>query len=140
MNQYEWLKPVVFIAAILGLAYYLGSRTGKAKKQNQTDDTLKKEISSGALTYEQTQYVSFADRLETAMYGYTDDEEAVFDVFSKLRNRSDLLQLIRAFGERRIIWTIGKSNLNAWISNRLETKEIARINDILKRNNIDYQF
>ena len=140
VKYYPWMGPAIFISLVLAVAYYIGSRTGKAKTASQTDDTLKKEISKSALSFEQTQYVSMADRLESALYGFTDDENTVFAVFSQLRTKSDLLQLIKTFGNRRRIWTIGGSNLNAWINNRLDTSEIAHLNDILSRNSIDYQF
>lgn len=134
------MGPAIFIALVLAVAYYIGSRTGKAKVASKEDDALKKEISKSDLSFDNTQYASMADRIESSLYGYTDDENTVYSVFSKLRTKSDLLQLIKTFGNRRLIWTFGGSNLNAWINNRLDTKEIAHVNDILSRNGIDYQF
>ncbi len=135
-----YLKLLGVVVIALVIAYYIGSRTGKAKKENEAEDQLKKEIDRAALTYEQTQYSALADDLEAAMYGFRDNENTVYAVMAKMRNRSDLLQLIKSFGMRRIIWTWGNSNLNAWINNRLDTAEIAQVNDILARNSIDYQF
>lgn len=135
-----WLKVLGVIVIALVIAYYVGTRTGKAKKESAADDLLKKSIDTAALSYEQTQYTALADKLETAMYGYTDDEKSVYSVIAKMRNKSDLLQLIKSFGTRRMIWTWGDSNLNTWINSRLDTSEVAQVNDILSRNSIDYQF
>ena len=139
-KYYPWLSGAIFVALILGAAYYIGTRTGKAKKEGETDDVLKKEINKNELTFEQTQFASMADKLETAMYGYGDDENTIYAVFTKLRSRSDVLNLIKTFGERRMIFNLGTANLNQFISARLDTSEIAKVNDILSRNNIDYQF
>jgi hypothetical protein len=139
-KYFPWLTGAAIIALILGAAYYIGTRTGKAKKEGQADDAIKKEIDKKELTFEQTQFASMATKLETAMFGYTDDENAVYAVFTKLRSRSDVLNLIKTFGERRMIFNLGNANLNQWINTRLDTSEIAKVNDILSRNNIDYQF
>jgi hypothetical protein len=139
-KYYPWLTGAAIVALILGAAYYIGTRTGKAKKEGAADDVLKKAINNNELTFEQTQYVALAAKLETAMFGYSDDENAVYAVFTKLRTKSDVLNLIKTFGERRMIFTLGNANLNQWINTRLDTSEIAKVNDILSRNNIDYQF
>jgi hypothetical protein len=139
-KYYSWTSVAIIVAIILVIAYYLGNRTGKGKAVSADTEALKKEIQKSELSYDQTTYEALADKLETAMYGYTDDEAAVYAVFAKLRNKSDLLQLITSFGERRIIFTWGNSNLNKWINNRLDASEIAKVNDILARNNITYNF
>lgn len=128
----------IFALIAIIVLYYFGSRAGKAK--NADNKSISGEISKSQLTYEPSQYISFADRLQTAMFGFTDDEEAVYDVFSKMRNKSDLLQLITTFGNRRLIWTIGTAGLSVWINTRLSSSEIQRINEILARNNINYSF
>lgn len=128
----------IFALVVLVLFYFFGTRSGKAKKAG--NNSVSGEISKANLTYQISQYVSFADRLETAMFGFTDDEEAIFDVFSKMRNKSDLLQLITTFGNRRPIFNFGSASLAVWINNRLDKSEIQRVNEILARNNIDYQF
>ena len=139
-KYYPWFGTAIFIAIVLAVAYYIGTRTGKAKQENKEENILNKEIQKGELSFDQTTYVSLSDKLETAMFGYTDDENAVYSVFTKLRTKSDVLQLIKTFGNRRIIWTVGGSNLNQWLNNRLDVSEIAKVNDILSRNSIDYEF
>lgn len=129
----------VFALVVFIVFYYFGSRTGK-RKQTQAADPYKTGTTANALTYDLANYASLADRLESAMYGFTDDEEAIYAVFSKLRNQSDLYQLITAFGSRRPIWHIGTADLATWLNTRLDTPEIQKINEILARNNISFQF
>lgn len=128
----------VFGFIVLVVAYYLGSRTGKAKTSG--NNSISGEISKSALSYDLSQYVSFADRLQAAMYGFTDDEDAVYDVFSKMQTKSDVLQLITTFGNRRPIWHFGTTGLPIWINTFFAGSEIQHINEILAKNNIDYQF
>jgi len=59
----------------------------------------------------------------------------------KMRNKSDVLQLITTFGYRSLLpFNLGGGTLPEWIYTSLSGKEIAEINDIMYRNNITYQF
>ena len=131
----------IFAFVVLLVAYYFGSRTGKTKAAAANGDTLAKDISKSDLTYDLSQYVIFADRCWDAVYDIGTDEEALYDVFTKMRSNSDFLQLIKAFGSRgNIVFQGGEKTLAEWMSSDLNNVEIEKVNDILKRNNITYQF
>lgn len=131
----------IFGAFVLVVAYYIGSRTGKSKAVAGETDQLNKDISKNELTYDLSQYNIMADRLYDAMYDIGTDEEAVYTIMARLRNDSDLLQLIRAFGSRgNIIFQGGEKTLAGWLSSDLTNPELGKVNDILKRNGINYQF
>ena len=131
----------IFGFIVLLVAYYFGSRTGKSKAMAAAGDTLAKDITKSDLTYDLSQYVIMADRCYDAMYDIGTDEEALYIVFAKMRTNSDLLQLIKAFGSRgNIVFQGGAKNLAEWIASDLNNVEIEKVNDILKRNNITYQF
>ncbi len=139
-KNYPWLNVGIFAAAVMLAAYYLGSRTGKGKSVSADSEALAAEMAQSPLTYETSQYDSYADKLYVAMHDISDDEETIYSVFNKMRNKSDVLKLILAYGEKRIPLTIGNSTLPQWISAKLNPKEIAKINDILQRNLIQYEF
>ena len=139
-KYYSWVSVSIITAIILVVAYYLGSRTGKGKAVAADSEALQKELNTNQLTYDLSQYQAMSDSLFVAMNGFGDDEEAIYAIISKLRNKSDLLQLLKSFGSKRIQFTLGDSNLNQFFANRLNASEIAKINDILKRNNIQYEF
>jgi hypothetical protein len=132
---------------VLLVAYYLGSRTGKAK-QLKTDpnssanikDRLTGSIAAEPLTYPIDNYSIFAERIYIECRGITTDEAAVYAIFRKLRNQSDLLQLIVSFGERGEFWTLGKAGLSEWLYTGMSNSEIKEINSILAANNIKYEF
>ena len=131
----------IFAFVVLLVSYYFGTRTGKSKAAAAAGDILTKEITKSELTYDLPQYSIMADRCFDAVYDLGTDEEALYLVFGKLRNNSDMLQLIKSFGSRgNIVFQGGAKNLNEWISSDLNNVEIEKVNDILKRNNITYQF
>ena len=130
----------IFALVSIVVLYLIGARAGKAANKDKKQGELDREIRNSDLTYEPTQYASFADTLYTAMTGLTDDENAIYSIISKMRSRSDVLQLISAFGTQRIHFTLGNSNLNTWLGYRLSNSEIAKINKILQESSVDYQF
>lgn len=131
----------IFGFIVLLVAYYFGTRTGKSKAGAAAGDTLAKDISKSDLTYDLSQYVIMADRVYTCIAGVTEDEEGLYVVFARMRNNSDILQLIKAFGKRSggfEFWY--EKSLTEWMSSDLNNVEIEKVNDILKRNNVTYQF
>lgn len=139
-KQYSWTTAGILAALVLVAAYYIGTRTGKGKSLSANSEALDKELKNGSLTYDLSQYGSLADKLETAMFPLNDDEDAVYSVMSKLRSKSDVLQLIKSFGERRLQFTWGGSTLNFWINYKLNNSEIKKINSLLSDAGINYEF
>jgi len=132
---------------VLLVAYYLGSRTGKAKgiktdpnSATSIKERLSQSIVLEPLTYSIDNYNTFAERIYIECKGVTTDEAAVYAIFRKMRNQSDLLELIVAFGERGEWWTLGKADLSSWLYTGMSTSEIKEINSILAVNNIKYEF
>lgn len=137
-KYYNWVSVTVITAIILVVAYYLGSRTGKGKAGAADIEALKKEISAGALTYEKTQYETFSQRLFIALYDLFSDEEEVLAVFTKMRTKSDVLQLITTFGKRGSWIQLGEKTLPEWLY--FKSFDVSKINDILQRNAIQFEF
>ena len=125
---------------VLIAAYYLGSRTGKSKAATASVDELTKGISKSELTYEENQYGLWADRIYDITSGIWNDEETLYAIFAKMRNNSDLMQLIKTFGSRGGFIHGGSFTLQEWLWSDLTKVEVAKVNDILQRNNITYQF
>lgn len=130
----------IFALVVVIVAYIFGSRKGKGDGANSEAAEREAELKLHPLTYEPSQYSVFADRLESAMFKMNDNEEAVYSVFANMRTRSDVLQLISAFGKRRLLFTFGSSSLPTWMGHKLSDKEIQEVNGILSRNDIDYKF
>lgn len=137
-KQYSWMSVGIFAALILLVSYYIGTRTGKGKAGAADVEAMKKEISAGALTYEKTQYETFAQRLYMALYDLFSDEEEVLAVFTKMRTKSDVLQLITTFGKRGTWIQLGEKTLPEWLY--FKNADVSKINEILQRNAIQFEF
>lgn len=128
----------IFGLIVCVIGYYLGTRTGKAK--STPGNVLANDINEADLTYQLSQYVIYADRCQDAMSGAGTDTEALKAVFVKMRNNSDLLQLITSFGRRGAWWQGGSTSFTEWLSNDCSPADLTELNNILQRNNISFQF
>lgn len=86
------------------------------------------------MTLTPSQVNTMVSGLYAAMKGMGTDEEAIYSIFRQMRSRSDLMEVIKAFGER------DGENLAQWLISELSHKEISKVNQILATNNIKYSF
>ena len=92
-------------------------------------------------TYEDYQYKDFADTLNTAlMQSATEDEAAVYNVFNRMKNISDVNKTIEAFGTKRQMFTTHYLSLPQAINENFSKGEIKKLNAILSLKNINYSF
>lgn len=111
-------------------------------------DEIKVLQQSGEVpTYSQTQYNTWADKLEQAMSGQGTDEEQIADVFHFMQNKSDVLKLVKAFGvrdytdDKLLMWNVKQFNLNEWLAAELDSEELNEyINKQLQAKQINYTF
>ena len=104
------------------------------KKQQEQINNL--EIDETDLTVAPTIVQNLVAKLKAAFgkYGYATDEEAIYLVFEQLETRSDLLNLINAFG------VYNGHTLSEWMNKELNTKELAHVQEILSAKGIVYTF
>jgi hypothetical protein len=95
------------------------------------------------LTFPESQYRSFAGTIETAGFDVGTDEDAIYNVFGKLKNNADYLALTQAWGKpnRRVYeWGIGRDmTLAQFIRYEMNDKEVRKINGILSSKGIKYR-
>jgi hypothetical protein len=108
---------------------------------NSEQKELKKK--GMTLSYSLYTYKSDAEVLLNAMGRIGTDEDAIYRVFSKMNNDLDVSELFKQFGTH--LYAVSPVNfqyldLNGWISEELNSKEIAKLNQILASNNITYRF
>ncbi len=154
-EQVNFLK----VAAIgLGgyLVYKAFKKVGKSVKDvfgNYSDEkelveninSEQKELKKKGMTlsYSLYTYKSDAEILKNAMGRLGTDEDSIYRVFSKMNNDLDVSELFKQFGTH--LYAITPINfqyldLNGWISEELNNKEITKLNQILANNNITYRF
>lgn len=92
-------------------------------------------------TYGPTQYQLYADKIYSAgVTWFGTDENAIYSVFQSLYNDLDVLELIKAFGTRRLEFTTVWGNLQQFLSSELNASEITKVNTILMAKGIKYRF
>jgi len=132
-----YILPVALALAGFGLLAWFLSRQGAAAAAAASD--VKTETSG--LSFPLSAYSGFADQIEAAGRATLGtDEDTIFGVFRKLKTRRDVLQLIVAFGERRLDFALASSGLAGYLANELDSDDIAEINLILSEKGIDYAF
>ena len=133
-----WIYGGTLALIALIVAYYFGSRTGKAKSTVLDEaGNAANEINVSGLSYELSVYDQAANKIYEAVSGIFTDEQAVYSEISRLRSKDDILQLIKAFGNRGF-WGF-KGTFTEWIYQSMSAGEIEQINTILSRNKIDFK-
>jgi hypothetical protein len=128
----------VVLIAVLIVGGYFGIKFLISRIKNtmlSTREELNTEMSKGGkLSYSDSQFVVFADKLYLSMKGVGTDEETIFAVFNSMNTKADVLKLVIAFGVR------DNESLSQWISGDLSFSDISKINKILTTKGIDYNF
>jgi hypothetical protein len=133
-----FVPQLVLIIILAFLIWYFILR----KKTSEAESSLNDDISEPALSYPQSQYYILADQIQQATQANNDDEALIYNVFRQMKTRSDVLNLIRVFGNRSY-WlglTSGyalNASLVEVLHQELNSSEIGTINQILSTNNIN---
>jgi hypothetical protein len=140
-------NPVVVQWLVIGgIGLYAYYRFKKYTTVPTAADTAKTEALTVAAsgqrpTFGDTVYVGLADKIVSAgTTWFGTNESSIYAVFSQLNNDLDMLKLVQAFGNRRAEFSAAWVSLPAWLDSELNSKEIAKLNDILKSKGIRYRF
>jgi hypothetical protein len=141
-------RPLLWLA-VTGIGAYAVYRIvksiskgagGGAGGQKQDVKQFEKQMTA---TYPDGSYFGFADAIYAARHGNNlggTDEDAIWDVFRKMKNDLDIAKLIKAFGSKRLSFSFQSAGLGGYLSDEMDTEEINKINQILAGNNIKYRF
>lgn len=85
-------------------------------------------------TLTESELRAIAAKIKNAWGFFNDDEEAIYNAFSRLNNYDDLMLLFEYYG-------INKNNgLEDDITEKMNEKEVQKINEILSKKNINFNF
>lgn len=138
-------KRELIAATLTALVMFklLRKKEAGAAAVNDASSELTKAKKENPPSYSKSQYKLAADTLENAMYDAGTDEAAIYRIMGSLKNNTDFLELIIAFGTRQkyefAIPTF-KGNLARWFNDELNSSEIQKVNELLKNNSIKYRF
>ena len=148
------IKTVIAIGIGAGIAYgmykLIGNEIADAIKKKKNKKFFDEEIDEKIKgSYKPSQYLTWSDKLEDSFNNnFLDqtDEEAIYNIMRKLKNNTDWLELMKAYGMRtyydpfNLSYITGKEiNLLKALQMELDTKEKNKVNYILKSKGITYR-
>ena len=139
-------NPLAYIiggAVLIIGGYYVYKKVKNSVKStiNVVKDELDLKLKGQRLTYPLTTYATLADKLQQAGNGnFGTDEDAIYNAFSLIKNDLDMVQLFKAYGSRRLEFTFTDANLGGYLQSELSDGEINKVNDILKKNGLEFRF
>jgi hypothetical protein len=127
---------IVIVSLIIGFILIRREiKKNKAKKDAQKVlDKVNNDIAKSNLSHPLSNYSLWAGDLKSALTGFVEDEEAVYNVIGKMKNRDDVMQLITAFG------VVKEKTLTQWIAEYFNEEERGIVNRLLSDKNVNYQF
>jgi len=146
-----WAKGVVAVVAIGAAGYAIykvtqmlnGDDEQDAKETGEVQLEIERESKKKPASYADSQYRTFANTIETAGFDTGTDEDAIYSTFRKLKNNTDYLKLLNAWGKpnRKVYeWGVGRNmTLPQYIRWEMNDSEVKKVNDILKSKGITYR-
>lgn len=137
VTKINWKKvvitAVIVIVAVVAIRYaYTGIRDFVRNKNLNKD--LNGSINYNNLSYTTDQYGVFAKKLYKAMDGLGTDTDSIYSTFKQMKNRDDVLFLVKTFGVR------DGETLSEWLYGDLSNSDIEKLNSILTALDIQYTF
>jgi hypothetical protein len=151
-----WIKLGVYVAGGVALAFGVKKVLDYFKPDFKREESESKQVQSELEQSEKTEkqsypdsvYSGWASAIATAVFGAGTDEAAIFDIFRKLKNNTDYLKLIKAWGSPKrqvypdwfVFYSTGfKMTLPEVLRYDMDAGEIKTINNILANKGIKYR-
>jgi len=115
----------------------------KKTDEQKAEDDLENDIDNNSLSYPVSYYAQMTDVIQEATDNSGTDTDAIYRVFDKMNNDSDVLQLIKAYGSR---WNfffgvpLGSFTLPQILISEMSNSEISDLNNMLTNKGITIQF
>lgn len=154
----SWAKGVIAVAGVAIVYFTTNSiiKSIKRKKEAQDDKNLLQDTQEDIKNLERqgvkqtlsnSQLEAFSQKLAEAFNDCGTTEESVYLVMRSLKNKADLLALIKTYKTRPFSGCAAqfefydlRYTLPRAIESELDSAETKKVNDILRGKNIDYQF
>lgn len=142
-EQSIW-EIIIGVATIIGAIAFLVKIFSKNEEERVEQESKQSKKDLYGLvkpSYPEYRYYDWSKILETAlMSNSTEDEDAVYSVFEKMKNISDVSKLVDAFGTKRKMFTTQYISLPQAIAEYFNPNEKKKLNNILSKKRIDYTF
>ena len=133
---FKMLLPIlVAVLAVAIIRHYASGLISQIRERVKNKE-LDKRIDKSNLSYGESQYKVYAQKLFDAMNGWQTDEDAIYEVFKKMNNIDDILQLQIAFSDVED----EDETLSQWLHDDLSSSEMKQLNAIIAERSIENSF
>ncbi len=133
---FKMLLPIfVAVLAVAIIRHYASGLISQIRERVKNKE-LDKRIDKSNLSYGESQYKVYAQKLFDAMNGWQTDEDGIYEVFKKMNNIDDILQLQIAFSDVED----ENETLSEWLHDDLSSSEMKQLNAIIAERSIEYSF
>ena len=128
--------PLLLLVVVAVVILRYGEKIYSRVQERQKNRDLNKRIDKSNLSYGESQYKVYAQKLLDAMDCWGTDEDAIYDTFKDMNNIDDILQLQIAFSDVEK----EEKTLSQWLNTELSSSEKKQLNAIIAERSIEYSF
>lgn len=128
--------PLILLVVVAVVILRYGEKIYSRIQERQKNRDLNKRIDKSNLSYGESQYKVYAQKLLDAMDCWGTDEDAIYDTFKDMNNIDDILQLQIAFSDVEK----EEKTLSQWLNTELSSSEKKQLNAIIAERSIEYSF
>lgn len=128
--------PLLLLVVVAVVILRYGEKIYSRMQERQKNRDLNKRIDKSNLSYGESQYKVYAQKLLDAMDCWGTDEDAIYDTFKDMNNIDDILQLQIAFSDVEK----EEKTLSQWLNTELSSSEKKQLNAIIAERSIEYSF
>ncbi len=140
-------SAVIAMVSVFGVKFLFGQYAAWSHDKETAaalDSAMKKEEAKGyQLSYSLAEYNQFCNMIEEATNGAGTNTQVINQVFGKMQNNTDILQLIKTYGQRPNTWfgiPLGNFTLSQLLISELSHSERSTLNAILAKKDITITF
>jgi len=134
-------KEFVFLIVAFAVFAVLAFIVFKKFFKNDETGAAGKEIDKSELSGSLADFEGWANQLYQAMNGSGTNEQTIYAVLGNLKTKSDYYQLVKSFDVRQNEGTFSNNfsgTLSEWLTFELDTNELTKVREILKKINITF--
>lgn len=142
-KKHSTWEIILGVATILAALAFLAKVFGKSESEQEIEGQRSREDLYTKIkpSHPDFKFLDWANTLDNAlMQGATEDEQAVYNIFNKIKNVSDVAKLIEFFGTKRKMFTTQYITLPQAINEYFSESEKQKLNNILLNKKISYSF
>jgi hypothetical protein len=136
-------KGMFYTILAVGGGYVIYRIVKENTKDAPGNNLSQLQINTRNLSYSTSEYGLMAQKMFLAMDGYGTNETDLFSVLNSMKNRDDVLMLIKQFGVKRYgivtsLWFGQDLNLIGWLNSKLSGNDLQRAGSIIRAFGIPF--